>query len=271
MAGLAGGWSVSLGPSCGMAGPSSSGLGARRGSQTWPARSTSWSITSPMGRAADAQNPSRERQQTATIRPEVLTAQRWRKMAEDPRTRGSECSPGFEPARIRAEPTNRPHSHNNLQEDKMSDTSTGRAGDAQNTERFQGWAVLELMGHRRLGGYLREVSIAGAGMLRIDIPRKDGSTFTQFYPPSTLYCLTPVSERVARAAAYASAPEPVERYEVRSLAEPVEVEETECPACHEVVDLGERCACDRADAAQEAAVDAAIEAQAEEEQYEPPF
>src|SRR5262245_4954119 len=165
MAGLAGGWSVSLGPSCGMAGPSSSGLGARRGSQTWPARSTSWSITSPMGRAADAQNPSRERQQTATIRPEVLTAQRWRKMAEDPRTRGSESSPGFEPGSAHSQTIE-------SKGDKMSDTSTGRAGDAQNTERFEGWAVLELMGHRRLGGYLREVSIAGAGMLRIDIPRR---------------------------------------------------------------------------------------------------
>lgn len=36
---------------------------------------------------------------------------------------------------------------------------------------FEGWAVLELMGHRRLGGYLREVEMGGGKMLRIDIPR----------------------------------------------------------------------------------------------------
>lgn len=35
---------------------------------------------------------------------------------------------------------------------------------------FESWAVLELMGHRRLAGFVREVTIAGAGLLRIDVP-----------------------------------------------------------------------------------------------------
>ena len=33
---------------------------------------------------------------------------------------------------------------------------------------FEGWAILELMGHRRLAGYVREVELAGAGVLRLD-------------------------------------------------------------------------------------------------------
>jgi hypothetical protein len=38
---------------------------------------------------------------------------------------------------------------------------------------FEGWAFLELMGHRRLGGYVSEATVAGAGFLRIDVPGDD--------------------------------------------------------------------------------------------------
>lgn len=83
---------------------------------------------------------------------------------------------------------------------------------------FEGWAILELMGHRRLGGFVREITLAGAGMLRIDIPGKDGEPeiyATQIYPPSAIYCLTPTTEPVARAAAAAGRPEPVHQWEMR--------------------------------------------------------
>jgi len=92
---------------------------------------------------------------------------------------------------------------------------------------YEGWAILELMGHRRLAGYVRETELAGAGVIRLDVPEhpwKDGCTCgstepasldhekhthacqmfrapgdeepldvhaTQFYAPSALYCLTP--------------------------------------------------------------------------------
>lgn len=79
---------------------------------------------------------------------------------------------------------------------------------------FEMWAILELMGHRRLGGYVRETTIAGAGLLRIDIPMADGKTATQFYPPSALYCLTPTTEEIARVVALANQPAPVSRWEL---------------------------------------------------------
>ncbi len=64
---------------------------------------------------------------------------------------------------------------------------------------FEGWAVLEVMGHRRLVGLVSECTIAGAGFLRIDIPGPDGGTLaTQFYPPSAVFCLTPTTEEIAR-------------------------------------------------------------------------
>jgi hypothetical protein len=80
---------------------------------------------------------------------------------------------------------------------------------------FEGWAVLELMGHRRLAGYVTEVELAGKGMLRIDVPAPEGTgPATQFYSPTALYCLTPTTEDIARAFAEHTQPEPVHRWEL---------------------------------------------------------
>lgn len=38
------------------------------------------------------------------------------------------------------------------------------------TQKFEGYAILEILGHRRLGGFVTETDIAGHGFLRIDIP-----------------------------------------------------------------------------------------------------
>jgi hypothetical protein len=83
-----------------------------------------------------------------------------------------------------------------------------------------GWCVLELMGHRRLGGRVTEDLIAGAKVLRIDIPDGDGMT-TQFYGGGALYAMTPTSEEAARAVAAAvGRPEPVHRWELPAPAAP---------------------------------------------------
>lgn len=81
---------------------------------------------------------------------------------------------------------------------------------------FEGWAILELMGHRKLGGYVREQNVAGAGFIRIDVPlaRGEGNAATQFYAPGALYCLTPTTEDVARRFAAGCQPEPVTRWEL---------------------------------------------------------
>lgn len=69
---------------------------------------------------------------------------------------------------------------------------------------YEGWAILELMGHRERPGYVKEVEIAGGKMLRIDIPvEKDDAgqdvTVTEFYGAAAIYCMTPCSEELARA------------------------------------------------------------------------
>ena len=105
--------------------------------------------------------------------------------------------------------------------------------------KVDGWCILEVMGHRRIAGFVREVTVAGAGFLRIDVPsgceggvsagwcpehgkcacpkpeeeRADPKcplhaptsahpvewSATQFYPPASVYCLTPSTEEVVRA------------------------------------------------------------------------
>ena len=83
---------------------------------------------------------------------------------------------------------------------------------------FEEWAILELMGHRRLAGLVREQTIGSASFIRIDIFVKDEkATATQFYNPSAIYCLTPVSEELARQIAKRDQPQPVTRWELPEI------------------------------------------------------
>lgn len=75
---------------------------------------------------------------------------------------------------------------------------------------FSGWAIVELMGHRKLAGHVSEVTIAGAAMLRLDVP--SDPPVTQFYGGSAIYCITPTTEELARKVAAASRPTPVHAY-----------------------------------------------------------
>jgi hypothetical protein len=88
------------------------------------------------------------------------------------------------------------------------------------SEKFDEWAILELMGHRRLAGKVTESAILGGALLRIDIPGENGKIeSTQFYGPHAIYCLTPTTEDIAKAVAAQSHPEPVTRWEFPQLAQ----------------------------------------------------
>jgi hypothetical protein len=89
-------------------------------------------------------------------------------------------------------------------------------------ERFNQWAILELLGHRRLAGCVSEETIAGVSMLRIDIPAGDSLNLaagytTQYYSPSALYCLTPTTEAIVRVFCKTNQPTPIQRWELRTL------------------------------------------------------
>lgn len=79
-------------------------------------------------------------------------------------------------------------------------------------ERFETWAVIELMGHRRLAGLVSEQHVAGTTLLRIDIP--EGQPSVQLYGGSAIYCITPCTEDAARKVAALGQPKPVQAWEL---------------------------------------------------------
>lgn len=89
------------------------------------------------------------------------------------------------------------------------------------SDAFQGWAILELLGHRRLGGWLSEATVAGASFLRIDIPPVgDRAAVTQLYSPASVYAITPTTEEIATAAARYVRFQPVNRWELEAPPKP---------------------------------------------------
>lgn len=68
-----------------------------------------------------------------------------------------------------------------------------------NETAYEGWAIVELMGHRVIAGQVSEASQYGTAMLRVDVPGKeDGSAcVTQFYGGSAIYSMTPCDKATA--------------------------------------------------------------------------
>lgn len=80
----------------------------------------------------------------------------------------------------------------------------------QNT--YEGHAIVELMGHNTLAGYVSEQTIAGVAMLRVDVPAVgDVPAYTKFVSGSAIYGITPASQEVAERAA--------QRLQVRPVAQ----------------------------------------------------
>jgi hypothetical protein len=70
------------------------------------------------------------------------------------------------------------------------------------------WAIVELMGHRRIAGRISEVHRYGVALCQVDEPRDDGSFRSSLYGGSSLYGIHIVSEHEAREAAKHASPRP---------------------------------------------------------------
>lgn len=81
---------------------------------------------------------------------------------------------------------------------------------------FGVWAILELMGHVKLAGYVTEEELFGTKVGRIDIPGDENGegAVTQYFGGQSIYRLTPVTEETARAFAEGHRPRPVQRWEL---------------------------------------------------------
>lgn len=65
------------------------------------------------------------------------------------------------------------------------------------TPTFEGWAVVELLGHRVRYGRVSEVTMFGEAFCRIEIPSEPPAV--EFYSGKALYGIRPVSEETIRA------------------------------------------------------------------------
>jgi hypothetical protein len=90
-------------------------------------------------------------------------------------------------------------------------------------EDYEGWGIVEMMGHRKIAGKLSTQKVAGSKFLRIDIPARPDTAVetefsaTQFVHPNSLYALHPTTEEVARAVAARMSPDPVTAWDVKAL------------------------------------------------------
>lgn len=98
---------------------------------------------------------------------------------------------------------------------------------------FDTWGIVELFGHQRIAGKLTEQVVAGATMLRVDVPEcqvrgrqleigkpipvETVPGFTKFYGAGAIYGVTPTDEPTARLAAASLRVEPCERWRLEPL------------------------------------------------------
>jgi hypothetical protein len=78
----------------------------------------------------------------------------------------------------------------------------------------ESWGVVEMMGHRVCAGRLSEEERFGGKVGRVDVPDDNDGFVTVFFTPQSLYCLTVVTEEVARAKARDHRVAPVYTYKV---------------------------------------------------------
>jgi hypothetical protein len=75
------------------------------------------------------------------------------------------------------------------------------------------WGIVELMGHKVVAGLISKSEMLGKPMLRVDVPATSAyQEFTQFYGETAIYCVTFVSEQVARLTAEQTKVNPVSVY-----------------------------------------------------------
>jgi hypothetical protein len=80
---------------------------------------------------------------------------------------------------------------------------------------FEEWAIIDLFGHQRIAGKVTNQNIGSATFIRVDVYEDSNKVaFTRFFNPSAVYGISPVSKKVALAAAKAIDAKPVQAWDL---------------------------------------------------------
>lgn len=92
------------------------------------------------------------------------------------------------------------------------------------SQKFDEWAIVEVMGHHRYAGKVTEQAIGGCNFVRVDVPLIEASgtsdaqqPFTKLLGQASIFAITPVSEAVARHVAAQMRAAPVHVYDLPSV------------------------------------------------------
>lgn len=76
-------------------------------------------------------------------------------------------------------------------------------------EQLKSYAVVEMMGHRKIVGLVTESDISGGQLLRVDVLGANAEPErTEYIGVGSIYCLTIVTEEIAKKVAAHNAPRP---------------------------------------------------------------
>jgi hypothetical protein len=83
-------------------------------------------------------------------------------------------------------------------------------------QKFDAWAIVELFGHKRIAGRVREHEYGGCAFVRVDAPKPGAPDEydTHLYGQGAIYGMHFVSETVARAAAARIDERPISSYDL---------------------------------------------------------
>lgn len=82
---------------------------------------------------------------------------------------------------------------------------------------FEGWAIVELMGHQRIAGFVKEQQLAGGALVRVDVPAVDDRpAFTKMFGVGAIYGLTPCTEAAATHAVRHFCARPISEWDLPS-------------------------------------------------------
>lgn len=89
-------------------------------------------------------------------------------------------------------------------------------------QKFEQWAIVELMGHQRIAGRVSEQVIGGCSLVRVDVPacEEAGShpatqPFTKLFGAAAIYAVTFTDEAAARMVARQIRVQPIDTWSLK--------------------------------------------------------